>query len=413
MYYYKFKNKILFSLQLYSEFEETTEYDASLIKDTIYFLNKFDPLYSRKSFAITDSSLLFLENEGLHLLKKDPKEHTIPKWIETKIIEKKVISINTSYPNWQECLKCTIPPKWRLHIIGMGDVGGTLTTGLRLLGGDYISEVGIYGTNTNQLKRWDFEINQIFSIDSNTNFPDIRIISEQEIFDCDMFVFCASVGVPKVGSNVKDVRIAQLEGNSKIIKLYAKMAREKNFKGIFAVVSDPVDLLCKVAFLESNTDKNENIDFEGLSAEQIRGYGLGVMHARAVYYSKQNDKTKDYIDEGRAFGPHGKELVIANNISNYDEDLSLYLTNKTITANLEVRATGFKPYIAPALSSGALSIINTISGKWHYSTTYMGGAFMGAKNRLIHTGTEIERLDLPTSLYQRLEDCHRNLVNTI
>ena len=413
MYYYKFKNKILFSLQLYSEFERTTEYDASLIKDTIYFLNKFDPLYSRKSFAITDSSLLFLANEGLHLLKKDPKEYTIPKWIEEKIIEKKVKSINTSYPDWQECLTYAVPKKWKLHIVGVGDVGGTLTTGLRLLGGDYISEVGIYGTNTNSLKRWSFEINQIFSIDSDTEFPDIRIISEQEIFDCDMFVFCASVGVPKVGSDVKDVRIAQLEGNSKIIKLYAKMAREKNFKGIFAVVSDPVDLLCKVAFLESNTDKNENMDFKGLSAEQIRGYGLGVMHARAVYYSKQNDKTKDYIDKGRAFGPHGKELVIANNINHYDEDLSLYLTNKTITANLDVRATGFKPYIAPALSSGALSIINTINGKWHYSTTYMGGAFMGAKNRLIHTGTEIERLDLPTSLYQRLEICHRNLVNSI
>ena len=36
------------------------------------------------------------------------------------------------------------------------------------------------------------------------------------------------------------------------------MARDNSFKGIFGVISDPVDLLCKVAFLESNKDKKVN-----------------------------------------------------------------------------------------------------------------------------------------------------------
>jgi malate/lactate dehydrogenase len=35
-----------------------------------------------------------------------------------------------------------------------------------------------------------------------------------------------------------------MAGNARIINLYAQIAREKGFKGIFAVVSDPVDLLC-------------------------------------------------------------------------------------------------------------------------------------------------------------------------
>jgi uncharacterized protein YceK len=89
--------------------------------------------------------------------------------------------------------------------------------------------------------------------------------------------------------------------------------------------------------------------------------------------------------------------------------ISIALTNKTRTANLELRKTGFKPYIAPALSSGAFSIISTIKGEWHYSATFMGGVYMGSKNRLSLQGTELEMLDLPHSLYTRLEKTYNRL----
>ena len=103
-------------------------------------------------------------------------------------------------------------------------------------------------------------------------------------------------------------------------------------------VSDPVDLLCLAALKEGRGM---------LSPEQIKGYGLGVMNARAIYYSKKYDKFSMYLKEGRAFGPHGKDLVIANSIRDYDDDLSKELTRYAVEANLEVRKTGFKPYIAP------------------------------------------------------------------
>lgn len=99
----------------------------------------------------------------------------------------------------------------------------------------------------------------------------------EDLFDCDMFVFCASRSVPEVGSNVTDVRMIQYESNSKIIEPYARMAREKGFKGIFAVVSDPVDQLCYRVYHSSNIDENGKFDGKGLQAEQVRGYGLGVM----------------------------------------------------------------------------------------------------------------------------------------
>jgi len=178
------------------------------------------------------------------------------------------------------------------------------------------------------------------------------------------------------------------------------MAAEKNFKGIFAVVSDPVDLLCAAVLRESKGV---------LAPEQIKGYGLGVMNARAAYYAKKYNKYSSYLTEGRAFGPHGNDLVIADSIINYNDSISKELTKLTVEANLEVRKTGFKPYIAPALSSGAISIICTLEGKWHYSSNYLGGVFMGAKNRNLPSGLEIEKIEMPEELYIRLQATYDKL----
>ena len=47
--------------------------------------------------------------------------------------------------------------------------------------------------------------------------------------------------------------------------------------------------------------------------------------------------------------------MLANSIDRYDDALSRELTEKVKRANLDMRALGFKPYAAPALSSGALA----------------------------------------------------------
>ncbi|EOD01833.1 lactate dehydrogenase [Caldisalinibacter kiritimatiensis] len=412
-YYYKLNNKILFSSTYYPELTTIDVNEAYKTDDIIYYLNSFNPLKSRRSFCVSDPSLLFIKEEGIDLLQYGKNASVVQDWILSKINNRKVMSINTNYPNWTEALNYKLPQKWKVNLLALGDVGGTLLTGLRLLGGDCISEIGIYDRKEARLKRWEHEINQVMAPFENEFYPEVKIISKEQLFDCDMFIFCASRGVPPVGNEDKDVRMVQFEGNSEIISEYAKLARKYNFKGIFAVVTDPVDLLCKVVFLESNKNESGKLDFEGLSADQIRGYGLGVMNARAAYYAKKSPKTNHYIKEGRAFGPHGEGLVIADSIENYNEELSLYLTEKARTANLEVRKTGFKPYIAPALSSGTLSIINTIKGKWHYSATYMGGVYIGANNRLLSSGTEVERLNLPTSLFNRIKSSYKKLEDII
>lgn len=418
MYYYVDNENLLISKEaLDSNFREVTEKEAAQHPGNIYALTSLNPAKSRRSYAAADADLLFQSEENLDILKRDKNQidNSLPDWISDRISSQRITVLNTDYPNYQDILKGLMPnqnrlrnKKWKVNVVGLGDVGGTLVTGLRLLGGDVISSIGIYDKDENRIKRWEFEAAQIFS-PSVTEFSEIIPLNENELFNCDMFVFCVSVGVPEVGKEQKDVRMVQFEGNSRIVGIYAKLARKANFKGIFAVVSDPVDLLCKVAFNESNKDDKGDYDFSGLASDQIRGYGLGVMNARACYYASKSEELKHYLTEGRAFGPHGEGLIIADSIENYNEEPSSILTSKTKTANLDIRATGFKPYIAPALSSGALSLLATIKGEWHYSATFIGGTFFGAKNRLSEKGIELERNNLPESLFNKLLNTYNYL----
>ncbi len=256
MFFYKLKDKILISQSKYQELDEISEDQARENKGIIYVLNQINPLKSRRSFSITDPSLIFLKGENIHLLQKPKKvNYNLPKWIKERIKAKRVSLLNTEYPNWQDVLNYEVPLRWKVNIVGLGDVGGVLLTGLRLLGGRYIKSIGIYDKNINIIKRWELEANQIFNPFTTQTYQEVYVLNEEEIFNGDMLVFCASIRVPALGEEQEDVRMRQFKGNSKIISDYARKAREKSFKGIFAVISDPVDLLCKATFLASNKNK--------------------------------------------------------------------------------------------------------------------------------------------------------------
>ena len=413
--FYKYEDNYLFSLLEYKEFTRVSVEEVKNTKGPIYYLNRFPPINSRKQFTISNPSLLFMEEEGLNLIRLDEVDYgnKVDKWLLDKIDQREVSCINTSYPNWKDLLNKNTKDKWKVNLIALGDVGSTLAIGLRLLGGDCISEIGIYDRNINRLKRWEHELNQIKDPADKVTFPKVLTIEEDDLFNCDIFIFCASKGVPAVGSEVKDVRMVQFQSNSEIISQYAKLARDKKFKGIFAVVSDPVDLLCKMAFLESNKDSEGNLDFQGLSSDQIIGYGLGVMNGRAAFYAEKSPDTIHFLKEGRLFGPHGEGLIVADSIENYNEEISSYLTERTVNANKVVRSFGYKPYIAPSLSSGALSIIATIRGDWFYGSTYIREVYMGARCRLMPTGIELEQLKLPESLFNRIQETYDRLAGII
>ena len=297
--------------------------------------------------------------------------------------------------------------KKKVSLLGLGDVGSMLAIGLKLLGGDVIEQLGVFDINEASKKRWEMELNQIDVC------PTLRVkaIEADELFDADVFVFCASKFVPKVGEEGQDVRMVQYASNAELIDLYAKKAIECDFKGIFAVVSDPVDLLCLKALASSTFNSVTGAyDSKGLLPEQVMGFGLGVMDARAKYYSDLMQLK--YRDTGRAFGPHGKDLVVSENICDEDQTASVALTQKVVHSNMDMRALGYKPFIAPALSSGANAIVRLLSGDWHYSAQFFNGIYWGSKYRLQPFGIEMETPEISACLNQRIESSFKTLEAT-
>lgn len=327
-------------------------------------------------------------------------------------------------------------PRKRVHIAGLGDVGRNVALGLRLLGGEVISSIGVFDLNRFQCLRLEMELNQILPPDPARPMPAVDLIDAEELFDCDLFLFTATKSVPKVeaapektgktgkgnSDQMPDVRMAQFEANRRIVADYAARAAESGFKGLFVVISDPVDLLCMEALRGcagigaawTETGHAAPTAGKALSPEQIMGCGLGVMYARAAYYAERldaGDKTAAFRIEGRAFGPHGKDLVIANSLDpdRYDDSLSREITGLAVRSNLETRKLGFKPFLAPAMSSAVFSLLAMMRGEWHYSARYLNGLYFGAKNRETPEGVQWEDAGLPDALFSRLQESYRNL----
>ncbi len=345
-----------------------------------------DPFTSRAFFPVFSKDDL-TEPEGVERL-----------FAVRRTEEIKGVALNTAFPNVEEKYSALVghlaKTEKRLNVVGLGDVGGTLITALKLLG-DGVGEIGVYDPNEALCRRYEMELNQVLDREK----PLIRILHEAELFDCDAFLFTASRGVPPLGA-AGDVRMLQFEKNRDMLKAYTKQAREAHFGGLFCQISDPVDQLARCVFLQSNRDENGDYDFKGLLPEQVAGFGLGVMKARAAYMARRLGVD---TPELRAYGPHGAGLVVANSPTEYDGELSSELTRLTVSANKEVRALGFKPYIAPAISSAALSILALLRGEEFHGAIPMGGVYFGCVSKMTPAGTVVRAEALHPELETRIQ----------
>ncbi len=369
----------------------------------LVFLVRRDPLKSRGCFAVGNTAQI-MEPENACALLPNEAPAALP-GVETFVREKGATVLNTAFARAFDHL--ARPQKksgLTATLVGLGDVGGTLLIALKLLGRE-LSRIAIYDPNEALCRRYEVELNQVLPPDG-APLPEIAICSQERLFDCDLFLFTASRGVPPVGSDVQDVRMAQFVRNREMLAGYARRAREAAFGGLFCQISDPVDQLCRAVFLESNRDASGAFDAAGLLPEQVRGFGLGVMAARAAYNAKN-----DGIDfsGGRVYGPHGADLIVANHPQNYDEALSARLTQETVTANLRVRELGFKPYIAPALSSAAVSLLRLVRGEVCCSAIPMGGAYFGCRSRTTSAGILTQREALHPALFRKIEEVQQRL----
>ena len=372
------------------------------------FLVRGDPALRPAAWRVTDPRQLTAERADVTWL--DPRRMgdgpELPEAVSAAIAAGRLTGVNLRHPRWRRALDFTAPrpEKKRVHLLAVGDVGGTLLTALKLLGGDVVSSVGICDLSENTVARWVTEMGQISWPWDYDALPEVESVPPERLFDCDVFIFAAARAIPPVDSGVQDVRMAQLEANRPLAERFARQARAADFRGLFIVLSDPVDQLCVAAWRASNRDEGGNWDGLGLLPEQVQGFGLGVMNARAAYFAKKDPRFAAFLTEGRSFGPHGKGLVIANGLERYDDKLSRELTRLTLEANLRIRELGFKPYVAPAVSSGAMQLLLSLRGEWHCGSVPLGGVWFGCKNRFTARGLEIETLEMPDPLFARLRE---------
>lgn len=407
MYYYDFYGRLAASALPDLPFEQAASGTPAL------YLTERAPT-SPACLRIIDPRQLTADTVNISWL--DPRRMTapapeLPPEITSAVQAGGLQAVNIRHPRRRDALAFSTPKpgKKRVHLLAVGDVGGTLLTALKLLGSDCIGAIGICDLNENTVARWTAEMGQIAWPWDYGALPEVEPVTADRLFACDVFIFAATKAIPPVGSGVRDVRMAQFAANRPLVERFARQARAANFGGLFIVLSDPVDPLCKAAWLASNTASGGAVDYRGLLPEQIQGFGLGVMNARAAYFAKQDSRFSSFLTEGRSFGPHGQGLVIANSIRHYDDALSQELTALATSANLRIRDLGFKPYVAPAVSSGAIQLLLTLRGDWHCGSVCLGGVWFGVKNRYTAHGLEIETLALPDALFERLRETERQL----
>ncbi len=382
------------------------------------FLVRGDPALRPAAWRVTDPRQLTADRVNVTWLDPrrmgDPPD--LPEPVRAALAAGRLTGVNLRHPRWRRALEFPVlkPGKKRVHLLAVGDVGGTLLTALKLLGGDVISSIGICDLNEKTVARWTAEMGQIAWPWDYDALPEVEPVTPERLFDCDVFLFAAAKAIPAVDSGVRDVRMAQLEANRPLVEHFARQAREADFRGLFIVLSDPVDPLCQAAWRASNvSEETGHPDGQGLLPEQIQGFGLGVMNARAAYFARQDPRFAAFLTEGRSFGPHGQGLVIADSVRHYDDALSRELTALTLEANLRIRELGFKPYTAPAVSSGAMQLLLSLRGAWHCGSIPLGGIWFGCRNRFTAQGLELETLELPEALFSRILETEQALLRLL
>lgn len=365
-------------------------------------LTRRDPYRSRGWYAVSSLREAAEPDDCTCLLPVEADEASA---FDRFLKENGAAVLNTAFSRAFSFLEAPKPRcRLRATLVGLGDVGGTLLLALKLLGKE-LDELRIYDPNEALCRRYEQELNQVLPPE-DVPLPRVTICPKESLFDCDLFLFTASRGVPPVGAEQGDVRMLQFEKNREMLKEYAKAARNAGFTGLFCQISDPVDQLSRVIFLESNRDESGRFDAAGLLPEQIQGFGLGVMAARAAYYAEKEHLPAERL---RVYGPHGADLIAVNDPLRYDSAVSERLTRLTVEANLRVRALGFKPYLAPALSSAAVSILRLLRGQPHYGAIPLGGAYFGCLSRMTAQGVSVCREPLDPRLLARLEAVRRKL----
>jgi hypothetical protein len=277
------------------------------------------------------------------------------------------------------------PPvrRWRVAVAGLGKVGGTAAAVLAAMPTvrSGIAELLLYDADAANLERWHAELQAVTEWRRDNGFPTVRQVGLSEVFHrCDLLLFAATAGVPPLGSE-GDVRYLQFGPNREILANYLREADHAGFCGLLLIVSDPVECLALAAFADSNADATGRFAGHGLAPERIGGLALGVMWGRALARARRHG-WQTVARRGAAFGPHGIEVVVFDDLQDPDTERCELLSAAARSGNLELRELGFLPYVGPALSSVALVLPRLLAGREAPASVFLDGVYFGAPARL-------------------------------
>jgi hypothetical protein len=250
-----------------------------------------------------------------------------------------------------------------LGIFGLGRVGTAMLQAVTILPASW-KKIYLFDRTELRLEQLVFEMNQVAL--PGRSFPEISRGRVDDYQHCDVLAFAASAPIPPLGSESKgDVRLRQYTANGEILRKLLDSLDRHNFRGKLAVVSDPVEHLTRLAVLHKPAMMRE-ADFFGL--------GLGVMYARARYFARRRERHALHV-----CGTHGDLLEVINHPLRYSPERSQQLTAQVRGAHLQMRKLGYIPFIAPALSSAALSLQALSRCRPFFASAWNGTMVWGSK----------------------------------
>ena len=128
----------------------------------VFYLVEGDPVLGRGSFKVTHPGQLKALH-GLEVLDASRlPDFPMDAPLSAALTEGRLTAVNIGRPSWVAVLsQGPSGGKKRVNILAIGDVGSTLLTGLKLLGGDVIDSIGICDLSDQITARWEFEMGQI------------------------------------------------------------------------------------------------------------------------------------------------------------------------------------------------------------------------------------------------------------
>jgi L-lactate dehydrogenase len=172
----------------------------------------------------------------------------------------------------------------KVAIIGAGSVGATLAYNLSLKG--TVTDIALIDSNREKAEAEILDIKQGASLGKSLT---IEATGYEACRD-------SSIAIITAGARQKpgETRVNLLERNVSIVKSIVGSVMETGFKGIFLLITNPVDVLTWVTYAES-----------GLPAARILGSGTTLDSARLREYVARHCRVNPQNIHGYVLGEHG------------------------------------------------------------------------------------------------------------